>query len=88
MVLLAVDCHRLTIGVLEPIRSQHTPSGIQCIEASGLGALERHLRHLFRRLSTPEDVVVIVDSLIQMVVCVIIELQGVDPIGGTFPFGH
>ena len=77
---LTIDCHHLTIGGLEPIRSQYTPSGIQYAEASGLGAIERHLRHLLRRLSTPEDGVVIDDSPIHMEVCFITEPQGVDPI--------
>ena len=81
---LSVDCHYLTIDVLEPIRSQHTPSGIQCTEASGLVALEKHLSHLLRRLSTPEDVVVIVDIPIQIEVCFITEPQGVDPIWVPF----
>ena len=42
-----------TTGVLEPIQSEHTQSGIQYNEASWLGALERHLRHFLRKLSTP-----------------------------------
>uniref|UniRef100_UPI00358FA6A7 RING finger and SPRY domain-containing protein 1-like n=2 Tax=Myxine glutinosa TaxID=7769 RepID=UPI00358FA6A7 len=60
--------------------------GFTC-KASELGTLERHLRHVLRRLSTPEDVVVNVDSPIQMGVCFITEPDGVDPIWEGYGIG-
>ena len=91
-VMKTVDCDHLTM-LLKPIWSKQAMFGIERNECSDFRTLKLLLTDFFWSLFTPKDIVVVVDSTIQVEVGFITEPDVIEPAGSLLklviePFTH
>ena len=65
-VALTIDHHHPAVVILKPVRPLRSPSGIEGAEACDLRPFQVPLSDLFRWFCPLENVVVVVDSMVQV----------------------